>query len=383
MAGAPLRFQVSKPVLAGREKEYVLDALETGWISGAGKYIERFEHAVSSFLQIEGGMAVTNGTVALHLACLGMELKPGMDVIVPSLTFVSSANAVTYCGARPVFADCDPYTWNVTRQSVEAVWTSKTVGVLLVHLYGLPAPAHEIAALCRERGAWLIEDCAESFGAQIEGRNVGDFGDAAAFSFFGNKIISTGEGGMVFVHDPERRQFVKMLKGQGMDLDHKRRYWHPVVGYNYRITNVTAAIGLGQIEMAEYHLAERRRIAMRYLEKLQPLQEQGLVRLPVEPPGYHNVYWLFSLVLESGGAQRRERVQNILLHTYGIETRPFFVPMHRLPMYTGDYHLPHAEFLGDHGMNLPTYSGLSDDDIDEISAIITDIIIRETAHGQV
>jgi perosamine synthetase len=377
VAETPLRFQVSKPVLAGREKEYVFDALESGWISSAGQYVERFEQAVSSFLQIEQGMAVSNGTVALHLACLGMGLGPGMDVIVPSLTFVASANAVTYCGARPVFADCDPYTWNVTCQSVEAAWTSRTVGVLLVHLYGLPAPAPEIAALCQERGAWLIEDCAESFGAHIEGFSVGSFGDAAAFSFFGNKIISTGEGGMVFMRDPERRQFVKMLKGQGMNLEHQRRYWHPVVGYNYRMTNVAAAIGLGQVEMAEYHLNERRRIAMRYLEKLRPLQEQGLIRLPVEPPGYHNVYWLFSVVLESGGVQRRERIRNILLHNYGIETRPFFVPMHCLPMYAGDYHLPQAEFLGDHGINLPTFSGLSDNDIDEISVIVADVIRRE------
>ncbi len=377
MAEASLRFQVSKPVLAGREKEYVLDALETGWISSSGKYIERFEQTVSSFLRLEQGLAVSNGTVALHLACLGMRLKPGMEVIVPSLTYVASANAIVYCGARPVFADCDPHTWNVTRQSIEAVWTSKTVGVLLVHLYGLPAPAREIAELCRERGAWLVEDCAESFGAQITGASVGSFGDAATFSFFGNKIISTGEGGMVFVRDPERRRFVKMLRGQGMDLDAKRRYWHPIIGYNYRMTNIAAAIGLGQVEMAQYHLDERRRIAKRYLEKLQPLQKQGLLHLPVEPSGYHNVYWLFSIVLKSGGAERRERIQHALRYEYGIETRPFFVPMHCLPMYRDDSQCPIAELLGNHGINLPTYSSLSDDDINEISDILTDVIIQE------
>lgn len=376
MSNVPLRFQVSKPVLAGKEKEYVLNALETGWISGAGSYIESFEQAVSSFLGLDHGMAVSNGTVALHLACLGMGLKPGVNVIVPSLTYVASANAVTYCGARPVFADCDAHTWNVTRQSVEAAWTPNTAGVLLVHLYGLPAPVEEIAALCRERGAWLIEDCAESFGARANGRYLGGFGDAAAFSFFGNKIISTGEGGMVFIRDPERRRLVKMLKGQGMDL--ARRYWHTIVGYNYRMANVAAAIGLGQIEMAEYHLAERRRIALRYLEKLRPLQEQDLVRLPVEPHGYQNVYWLFCMVLTAGGAHRRERIRTTLLDRHGIETRPFFVPMHTLPMFKGDHHLPHTEFLGDHGISLPTYSGLSNEEIEEISAIINDVVIQES-----
>ncbi len=379
MVHSPVRFQVSKPVLAGKEKEYVIDAVESEWISSSGKYIERFEQAVSSFLRLDQGLAVSNGTVALHLACLGMELGPGAEVIVPALTYVASANAVTYCGARPVFADCDPYTWNLSIETLEAAWTPKTVGVIAVHLYGLPAAINEIRSFCQARGAWLIEDCAESFGARVDDIYTGSFGDAAALSFFGNKIISTGEGGMVFVADPERRRRVKMLRGQGMDLDASRRYWHPIIGYNYRLTNVAAAIGLGQMEMAEYHLAERRRIAGRYLERLQALQAAGLVQLPIEPPGYHNVYWLFSLVLTSGGPERRERIQNILRDEYGIETRPFFVPMHRLPMYASDYHLPNADFLGDHGLNLPTYSGLPDEAIDEICELLNRVIIQESS----
>lgn len=375
MSETPIRFQVSKPVLAGREKEYILDALQTGWISGSGYYVDRFEEEVSSFLNISDGIAVSNGTVALHLACLGMDLGPGMDVIVPSLTYVASANAVRYCGANPVFADCDPYTWNVTRESIEAVWTKKTVGVSLVHLYGLPAPVREIRELCQQRSAWLIEDCAESFGAKVDGCYVGGFSDISTFSFFANKIISTGEGGMVFVRDKERREFVRKLKGQGVDLN--RSYWHTVVGYNYRMSNVVAAIGLAQIEMAEFHLAERRRIAQRYIQTLKLLHEHGLVRLPVEPSGYHNVHWLFSLVLASGTEAVRDRVRQELLRTYGIETRPFFVPMHRLPMYSSEHSFPHADFISDHGINLPTYTGLSNADIDEISGIVSDVAKRE------
>jgi perosamine synthetase len=375
MQTIPIRYQVSKPILAGKEREYVTDVLESGWISSSGIYINRFEQAVSSFLRLQEGIAVCNGTVALHLACLGMGVKPGMDVVVPSLTYVATANAVAYCGGRPVFADCDLHTWNVTRESIEAAWTQRTVGVLLVHLYGLASPALEIHALCAERGAWLIEDCAESFGAQIEGRAAGSFGDTSTFSFYGNKIVSTGEGGMVFVRDPVRRELVRQLKGQGMDLN--RRYWHPMVGYNYRMSNLTAAIGLGQVEMAGYHLAERRRIASRYIKNLGVLEREGLVRLPVEPPGYLNVYWLFCLVLQSREPRSRERIQEALLGSHGIETRPFFVPMHRLPMYDYGQHLSHSEFLGDRGLSLPTYSGLPDDAVDEISEIAVAVIRRE------
>ncbi len=368
-----IRFQVSKPLLAGRERDYALDAIESGWISGSGAYVDRFEASVSSFLGLEGGLAVASGTAALHLACLAMGLRPGMDVIVPSLTYVATANAVAYCGARPVLADVDASTWNVSRESIEVAWTPRTVGVVCVHLYGLPAPAAEISAWCRSRGAWLIEDCAESLGAKINEHSAGSFGDAAALSFFGNKIISTGEGGMLFVRDATQRQLAKVLRGQGMDLN--RRYWHPLMGYNYRLTNVAAAIGVGQMEMVDYHLRERRRIADRYRKNLQGFERAGLLRLPVEPVGYHHAHWLFSIVLARGGGDGRDDVRRQLLDAHGIETRPFFVPMHRLPMYeTGAWQLPVAEFLGEHGISLPTYSGLSDGDVDEICAALSAVI---------
>jgi perosamine synthetase len=363
MGTAAVRYQVSKPVLAGREREYVLDALETGWISSSGAYIGRFERAVSDYLDLDDGIAVSNGTVALHLAVLGLGLQPGDDVLVPALTYVATANAVRYCGARPVFVDCDPVTWNVTPEIIDAAWTPKTVGAIAVHLYGLPAPVDGIASVCRARGGWLVEDCAEAFGARIAGRGVGGYGDTATFSFYGNKIVSTGEGGMVFARSPEVRERIKRFKGQGMDP--ARRYWHLSVGYNYRLTNIAAAIGLGQVEMAGYHVSERRRIAERYLRGLRRLGDSGVVQLPVEPHGYYNVYWLFSLLLR-GTADDRRAVQERLLDEFGIETRPFFVPMHRLPMYETDQQLPTAERLGDQGINLPTYSGLAADSIDEI-----------------
>jgi perosamine synthetase len=359
-----IRYQVSKPVLCGNEKRYVVDALDTGWISSNGAYLQKFEHAIAETLGVDECLSASSGTTALHLACLALGLKPGDEVIVPSLTYVASANAIAYCGATPVFADCDPLTWNGTSELIEKVWTPRTVGVLAIHLYGMPTDIEKIAELCRSRGAWLLEDCAESLGATVSGKPTGSFGDAAAFSFYGNKTISTGEGGALYVRDPERRRHARMLRGQGMDLN--RRYWHPILGYNYRMTNIAAAIGLGQIEMLDFHLAERRRIAKRYLEQLRPLAAEGLLQLPVKIDGYESTYWLFSAVLTSGGDERRASIMRHLADDYGIETRPFFVPMHRLPMYSSTQSFRNTEFLAAHGMNFPTYTGLSDSEVDEI-----------------
>jgi perosamine synthetase len=360
-----IRYQVSKPVLRGNEKKYVNDAIDTGWISSNGPYIGRFEAAIAARLGVDECLAACNGTVALHLACLAMDLGPGDEVIVPSLTYVASANAVAYCGAKPVFADCSRETWNASASDLEAAWTPRTVGVLAVHLYGLPCPVEDIAALCRRRGAWLIEDCAESLGATVHGRATGTFGDAATFSFYGNKTISTGEGGMLFVRDTERRKRARMLRGQGMDL--QRRYWHPILGYNYRMTNIAAAIGLGQAEMADYHLGERRRVAARYNRNLADAAKRGQLTLPAAVAGHESSFWLYSVALREGGAARRDAIMSRLAAGHGIETRPFFVPMHRLPMYAGTKVFPESDFLAAHGMNLPTYSELADDSIDEIS----------------
>lgn len=371
-----IKFQVSKPVLCGNEKKYVIDAIDSGWISSNGSYIASFEQAVADLIGVEECLSANNGTTALHLACLALGLKPGDEVLVPALTYVASANAIAYCGAKPVLVDCDRTTWNCTTASFEQAWTPRTVGVLAVHLYGLPSPTHEIAELCRSRGAWLIEDCAESLGATINGKPTGSFGDVATFSFYGNKTISTGEGGMLYIRDPEKRRLARMLRGQGMDLN--RRYWHPILGYNYRMTNVAAAIGLGQIEMADYHLQERRRIAQRYIKHLEPLAAEGLLQLPASVPEFNSTYWLFSAVLSGGNEQRRDYVMQLLAEQYGIETRPFFVPMHHLPMYKTHSSFPVTEFLSAHGLNFPTYTGLTDQEIDEICVAVTEIV-RKTA----
>lgn len=369
-----IRYQVSKPVICGNEKKYVVDAIDSGWISSNGVYLERFERAIARALGVNECLAASNGTTALHLACLAMDLKPGDEVIVPSLTYVASANVVAYCGAKPIFVDCDSVTWNATAALIEKAWTPRTVGVIAVHLYGMPTEIESIAELCKRRNAWLIEDCAESLGATVYGRPTGSFGDAAAFSFYGNKTISTGEGGAVYLRDPERLKHARMLRGQGMDLN--RRYWHPIIGYNYRMTNVAAAIGLGQIEMLDFHLAERRRIASRYRANLESLVTEGALQLPPKQDGYDSTFWLFSVVLANSAVGRRSEIMSYLAENFGIETRPFFVPMHHLPMYLSDDPFPNADHLSENGINLPTYTGLKDDQVDEISGALRQALKR-------
>lgn len=368
-----IRYQVSKPVLIGNEREYVLDAIESGWISSSGRYLSRFEDQVSNYLGIEGGIAVSSGTTALHIACKALGVHPGDKVLVPDLTYVATANAVSYCGGRPLFVDCDPKTWNVTLGTIEDAYESDVVGAIITHLYGLPAPVEKIKEFCSEKGIWLIEDCAEAFGAKIDNRYVGSFGDASVFSFYGNKIISTGEGGMVFAVDENIRETMKLLRGQGMSAG--KRYWHTILGYNYRMTNVAAAIGCGQVENADIHIAERKRIANSYMDKLSLLESERVMQFPAKIEGYENVYWLFSIVINALTREERDGLMSNLDNDHGIETRPFFVPMHMLPIHSPtNATYPNAESISTSGLNLPTYTGLKEEAIQEIAdALIYEI----------
>jgi len=367
-----MRFQVSKPVLSGREVEYATDAVSSGWISGAGPYLDKFQRRLAEIIGLEECLAVSSGTTALHLACLALELLPGQEVIVPAMTFVASANCVRYCGAEPVFVDSDPVTWNMTAESIEAAITPKTVGVIFVHLYGSPAGIEEAAELCARRGLWLIEDCAESLGASLHGKMTGTFGDAATFSFFGNKTISTGEGGAVALRDPMGQRQARLLRGQGMDAE--RRYWHAMIGYNYRMTNVAAAIGLGQLEQFDYHVGERKRVAAGYIRHLDGAVKAGLLRVPVLPTGADGSYWLFTVLIANCSAARREAIEQVLKTRHGIETRPFFVPLPLLPMYQRAERYCVAEALGRQGLCLPTYSGLDEEAIEFIAEKLVEVI---------
>lgn len=356
-------YPVAAPDLSGNELEYVVDCMKSTWISSSGPYLDRFEKQVAAASGVEHGIATSNGTVALHLALLALGLQPGDEVIVPSLTFVATANAVTYCGAVPVFADCDPQTWCISNNSVNRLLTPRTKGIIPVHLFGHPCDMDPLMQIARSKGLWVLEDCAEAIGAQYKGQPVGSFGDAAAFSFFGNKIITTGEGGMVVCRDPELASQLRLLRGQGMNP--QRRYWHEVLGYNYRLTNLAAAVGTAQMERFEQLTDQRRRLAKWYSKELKSAIG---TTTPIEARDARSAFWMYSVLLESPEMREHVRTQ---LGARGIETRPFFYPNQCLPMYQmsrSDEGCAISCDVSSRGLSLPSYSCLEQGDVQYIAS---------------
>lgn len=356
------RISVAQPYLAGNERTYVLDCLESTWISSAGKYIAAFEEAFAQFCGTKYAISTNNGTTALHLALVALGLQPGDEVIIPTVTYIATANAVHYCGATPILADVQPDTMNLDPADIERRITIRTKGIIAVHLYGHPADMNAINEIANRHGLWVLEDAAEAHGAEVNGKRVGSLGRCATFSFFGNKIITTGEGGMITTDDDALAERFRLYRGQGMDP--KRRYWFPVIGYNYRMTNIQAAIGLAQLETIDKALFERDRLARWYDEALAPLDTQ-IVR-PSCQPWARQVYWMYTIFLREGGEARRDAVMRYL-EAAGIETRPVFYPMHVLPPYAQPSIFPVADLWAQRGINLPTHQGLTKDDVQRIA----------------
>lgn len=357
---------VAAPTLSGNERKYVNECLDTSWISSVGRFIGDFEKAFAAFCGARHAISCNNGTTALHLALLGLGCRPGDEVIVPTLTFIASANAVVYCGATPVFADVEPRTMNIDPARVEALITPKTRAIMAVHLYGHPADMDPLRALADRHGLALVEDAAEAHGALYKGRPIGSLGDVATFSFFGNKIITTGEGGMVTTSNDELADRVRLLRGQGMDP--KRRYWFPQVGYNYRMTNIEAAIGLAQLEQIEEHLEARMRVRRWYDERLADLADA--LELPREEPWARHSFWMYTVLLKPAAGVGRDELMS-RLGADGIETRPVFYPMHVLPPYNDPSgRWPAADHLAARGISLPTHGRLTEDDVDYVAASI-------------
>ncbi len=356
---------VAKPSLHGNEKKYVQDCLESGWISSAGQYIERFENAFAEYCGVKHAAACCNGTVALHLALLVAGVGANDEVIVPTLTYIATANAVRYCGAIPVLVDSEPSTMSLDINATRAAITPRTKAIIAVHLYGHPADMAALRTISQEHNVVLIEDAAEAHGAEQNGVRSGALGELATFSFFGNKVITTGEGGMVTTNDAYLDRQIRLLRGQGQDPN--RRYWFPVVGYNYRMTNIEAAIGLAQLEDIEWHLGHRRRVAAAYNEAFAGLTEH--VQLPVELPGYKNSFWLYTIVVKDCSAQQRDELATELAAA-GFETRPVFYPMHVLPPYKTSDSFPIADRLSAGGLNLPTHAEVSGSHTEKIAEVV-------------
>jgi perosamine synthetase len=364
------RIPVAEPDLGGNEEKYVLEAVRSSWISSTGPYVKRFEQEFAALCGSRGALSVVNGTMALHLALLTVDLRPGDEVLVPSLTYVATANAVRYCGAEPVFVDVDPATWCIDPARLEASITRRTKGIIPVHLYGHPADMDAINHLAATHGLWVVEDAAEAHLARYKGRPTGGLARLGTFSFYGNKILTSGEGGAVTVNDPALEQRARVLRGQGVDPE--RRYFFPITGYNYRLTNVACALLCAQLERASELVARRRAIFARYQELLRGIP--GLGFQPVAPWAEPSP-WLFCLTVDERafGKSRDELMRH--LDEHGIETRPFFIPLHLLPPYKeearkrGD-ELPVTLALSAAGLNLPTSTRLSDADLERIATAI-------------
>jgi perosamine synthetase len=366
-----INIPIYQPSLTGHEREYVLECLDSTWISSKGKFITLFEDGFARTIATRHAASVCNGTVALHLALLALGVGPGDEVIVPTLTYIASVNAIAYTGATPVFVDSIADTWQMDPEDVRRKLTPRTRAIMAVHLYGHPCDMDSLCAIAREHGLFLVEDCAEAIGTLYKGRPVGSFGDIGTFSFFGNKTITTGEGGMVVTNDETLHTRMVHFKGQGLAAH--RQYWHDVVGYNYRMTNICAAIGLAQLEQLDTFAARKKEIAARYLRNL----AGSRVGFHGEAPGASHSYWMCSILVEH--PEQRDPLRNHLAEC-GVETRPVFYPVHTMPMYADKFQRhPVAEDLGWRGINLPSWPGLKDDQVDLICQEILAFMAKEKA----
>jgi len=363
------RIPLYQPDLSGNVKAYVNECLDTNWISSRGPFVEKFEQEFARKVDVRHAASVCNGTVALHLALVTLGIGPGDEVIVPTLTYIASVNAIAYTGGTPVFVDSLRDTWQMDPEDVERSVTPKTRAILAVHLYGQSCDMDALTSIARKHRLFLVEDCAEGFGTRYGNRHVGTFGHISTFSFFGNKTITTGEGGMVVTNDKTLDERARHFKGQGLAAH--REYWHDVVGYNYRMTNIAAAIGLAQLERADELIARKREVAQAYARHL----GDAPVELHREAAGTQHSHWMVSILVER--PEQRDLLRRHLAAA-GIETRPLFFPVHTMPMYVHGYrNHPVAQDLAWRGINLPSFPALAEDQIRSICDCIKDYFTCE------
>jgi perosamine synthetase len=362
------KIPVAEPEIGEAELKNVVEAVKSGWVSSKGPFIEEFERKFSSYIGLKYGISTSNGTTALHLALAALEIKRGDEVIVPALTFASVANVVIYTGAKPVFVDSHPEYWCIDPSKLEEKITKKTRAIIPVHLYGHPCNMDSIMETAKDHNLYVIEDCAEAHGAKYKGRKVGTFGDIACFSFYGNKIITTGEGGMCLTKNEDLAEKIRVFRDHGMNT--KKKYWHQVIGFNYRMTNLQAALGVAQLEKIDNFIERKRKIAKTYNSFLKNVQG---VTLHPEMPWAKNVYWLYSILIDAKkyGINRDDLMEK--LAQKGIETRHFFYPMHIMPPYKRyaincRFHV--AEKLSSSGINLPSSVKLKEKEIHEVVQLI-------------
>lgn len=380
MGGPRQMIPVYEPDLSGRETEYVLNCVSSGWISGIGDYVRSFEEGFSRYCGASYGIATCNGTVALDLALATLNIGAGDEVIVPNLTFVATANAVRHVGAWPAFVDSEPETWNMDPDRIEEAVTPRTKGIIVVHLYGHPANMDPIMRIAHKHGLFVIEDASEAHGAMYRRHRVGSIGHIGCFSFYGNKIITTGEGGMLVTNNAGLARRARFLRGQAMGGDIP--YWHPEVGYNFRMTNLQAAVGVAQLERIDDIIERKRSIARSYTRRLERLSG---ISLPPEADWAASVFWMYSVLIRPDSGRSRDEVRADL-QAQGIETRPFFYPLGTLPPYISALarrRFPVSERLAQQGINLPSSPKLTEADIERVVAALAESLGRGMSHEPV
>lgn len=361
----------SRPSLGQREEQYLLEALRSTWVSSTGEFVNRFEQGVADYLGLKHGVATSNCTTALHLACAALGLGPGDEVLVPDLTFAATANAVFLAGATPVLVDSSATHWNMDPAAARQALSPRTKGMIVVHLLGHPCDMAPLMALAHERGLAVVEDCAEALGVTYADKRVGGFGRIGAFSFYANKVITTGEGGLCATDDGELADHMRTLRAHGMDGT--RQYWHEVPGFNYRMTNLNAALGVAQMERLDQLLARRRELKDAYHRGL-----NGLPGLTYDLPALGGtIDWLFPLFLDEAalGISRDQALDQ--LHQAGIDARPMFYPLHMMPPFAGlprSGSLEHSRRWGLSGLLLPLFPELEDAQVDFICQSLAGLV---------
>jgi perosamine synthetase len=361
----PVSYPISRPSLGPQERANLMRAIDTGWISSIGEFVTEFETKFAAFCECEHAIAVSNGTVAIHLALRALGVGPGDEVIVPDLSFIATANAVLAAGAKPVFADIETGTLCLDADDVERLVTSRTKAIMPVHLYGHPADMQAINSVARRHGLKVIEDAAEAHGARAYGRRVGGLGDCATFSFFGNKILTSGEGGMITTNDRALAERCRILRDHAMSKD--KRYWHEEPGYNYRLTNMQAAIGCAQLDRSAELIARRVEIHAWYAKCLSGVNGISLNRRTqwAEP-----CYWMICAEFSPASGASRDRLMQKLSER-GVDSRPYFYPMSDMPYFeTAPTKVAHS--VSAQGLNLPTFFDLTEGDVRDIATALKD-----------
>ena len=357
---------VNTPLLAGNEKKYLLECIETGWISSEGEFIKKFEQGFSAYVDRKYGVAVCNGSAALDIVIQALKIGEGDEVIMPTFTIISPAVSVIRTGAVPVLVDSDPDTWNMDVSQIESKITPRTKAILVVHIYGLPVDMDPILDLCKKYNLKLIEDAAEMHGQTYKGKKCGSFGDISIFSFYPNKHITTGEGGMIVTNDQHLKERCELLRNLAFDPK-GRRFVHEEIGWNYRMTNMQAAIGLAQLENITKHVEKKHAIGSLYNQRLKDIKG---FKLPLASTSYaENIYWVYAMVADT---EEKCRTMVAALTERRIGTRPFFWCMHEQPVFLKmglfrEHKFPHAEKMARNGFYLPSGLGLTTEDIEYVS----------------